>query len=69
MPREPQDLLENAKLLAQLYYRPVSAANRILDHGSVAFALVAAVLTAVLLHLPTTVEGVRMPACSRPPWR
>jgi tetratricopeptide (TPR) repeat protein len=45
-------VLGNLKLLLHLYRRPFSAAGRILDEGRLAFAICAAIITALLVHVP-----------------
>jgi Flp pilus assembly protein TadD len=43
---------EQFTALAMLYARPIAAASRILDRGRLFFALIAAALVCVLLHVP-----------------
>ncbi len=43
---------ENLTALLLLYIRPVTAISRILDHGRIWFALLAAIGVSVLLHIP-----------------
>ena len=45
-------MLENITAFFMLYVRPVAAISRILDHGKLWFAIVAAVGVSFLLHIP-----------------
>src|SRR5580693_9434860 len=63
----------NVAALFLLYVRPVAAISRILDHGRLWFAIVAALGVSILVHLPQSgmptpsYRGMYGPAVTREP--